>query len=179
MCYISMDLFHRGLQTNGKLFFKFWINFLIFGRNQKFFKRIARCEYWSNCNILYISRDFSQRAVQSDGNLLSNFNSFSNYWPKTKKYSNRVNINWSAMYFISMDLTLQALQTNRIFFFKFQNHFLNELNCFKTIVALGLANVVGEAFVLISSRSSWYINGKVFKSITAWKPNNFIFFKKV
>ena len=50
---------------------------------------------------------------------------FSNYWPKTKKYSNRVNIDRSAMYYISMDLTRQALQTNGKPFFKFRNHFSN------------------------------------------------------
>ena len=43
---------------------------------------------------------------------------FSNYWPKTEKYSNRVNIDRSAMYYISMDLTQQALQTNGMFFFQ-------------------------------------------------------------
>ena len=31
---------------------------------------------------------------------------------KPKKYLNRVNIDQSAMYYISMDLTRQALQTN-------------------------------------------------------------------
>ena len=35
--------------------------------------------------------------------------SFSNYWPKTEKYSNRVNADQSAMYYISMDSTRQAL----------------------------------------------------------------------
>ena len=42
-------------------------------------------------------------------------NKFSKFWLKTEKYSNEwggMNIDQSVMYYISMDLTLQALQTN-------------------------------------------------------------------
>ena len=54
-----------------------------------------------------------------------------------------------------MDLTWQALQTNgKLFFFLISESFLNELHFFKVIVVLGLASEVGEAFVLISTRSS-------------------------
>ena len=36
MCYISVDLSHRALQTNAKLFFfKFLFNFRIIGRKPK------------------------------------------------------------------------------------------------------------------------------------------------
>ena len=45
--------------------------------------------------------------------------SFSNYWPKAKKYSNPVNIDQSTMYYISMDLIRQALQTNGKLFSNF------------------------------------------------------------
>ena len=53
-----------------------------------------------------------------------------------------------------MDLTRHALQTVGKLFFKFRNHFLNVLHFLKIILALGLASEVGEAFVLISKRSS-------------------------
>ena len=65
--------------------------------------------------------DSSQRALQT----LQISISFSNYKQKTVKYSNHVNIDRSAMYYISMDLTRQALQANGKFFFKFRNHFSN------------------------------------------------------
>ena len=59
--------------------------------------------------------DSSQRALQTNGKLfffISNL--FLNYFPKTEKYSNKkrdVNIDQSAIYYISMDSILQALQT--------------------------------------------------------------------
>ena len=40
-----MDLSQRDLQTNGKLF----------SNSEVFFKRIARCGYWPNCNVLCIN----------------------------------------------------------------------------------------------------------------------------
>ena len=42
---------------------------------------------------------------------------FSNNWPKTGKYSYRLNIDRDAIYYISNDLTRRALQTNGKFFF--------------------------------------------------------------
>ena len=56
-CFASMDSSWQALQTNGKLFFKFQIRFRIIGRKQKkkIFKRIARREYWSKGNVLYIN----------------------------------------------------------------------------------------------------------------------------
>ena len=57
--------------------------------------------------------DSSRQALQNNGKFFFHISiSFSNYWPKTKKYSDRVNIDRSSMYCISMDLTRQALQTN-------------------------------------------------------------------
>ena len=60
--------------------------------------------------------------------LLANFFqiliSFSNYLPITEKYLNHVNIDQSEMYYISMDLTRQALQTNgKRFFLNFWKKF--------------------------------------------------------
>ena len=63
---------------------------------------------------------------------------FSNYWPKTEKYSNRVNIDRSAMCYISMDLTRQPLQTNGELFsnfgiiFRISYNFLNNCSSFLT-----------------------------------------------
>ena len=55
-----------------------------------------------------------QRALETDGKFFFQIlNSFSNYWPKSKKYSNEyrgVNIDQSAMHYISMDSSRQALQ---------------------------------------------------------------------
>ena len=53
------------------------------------------------------------------------------------------------MYYISMDLDRQALQTNGKLFFKFRDRFLNELHFIKIIEALGLASEVGEAYLHI------------------------------
>ena len=50
------------------------------------------------------------------------------------------------MYYISMDLTRQALQTNGKVFFEFLNHFSNRLQFFKIIVPFFYASEVGEAF---------------------------------
>ena len=49
-----MDLSRRVLQTNGKLLKKFKLVFELLTKKTKLFKRIARREYWSNCNVLYI-----------------------------------------------------------------------------------------------------------------------------
>ena len=56
-----MDSTQRALQTNEKLLSNFDLaSFQNFGRklkivaeNQKIFRRIARREYWSNCDVLY------------------------------------------------------------------------------------------------------------------------------
>ena len=63
----------------------------------------------------------------------------SNYWSKTEKIFKLITkIDQSAMCYISMDLTLQALQTNGKLFSKFRNHFSNSLQFFNIIAALGL-----------------------------------------
>ena len=48
-------------------------------------------------------------------------NSFSNYWPKTGKYSNCVNIDQIAMCYISMDSSRQALQPSVKLFSNFES----------------------------------------------------------
>ena len=48
-----MDSSRRVLQSNGKLFSNFELVFEFLGENRKFFKRIARHEYCSKCNVLY------------------------------------------------------------------------------------------------------------------------------
>ena len=45
-----------------KAFFKFIFEFL--AETEQNFKQIARREYWSKCNVLYIN-DFSQQALQT------------------------------------------------------------------------------------------------------------------
>ena len=56
-------------------------------------------------------------------------NSFLNFWLKTENFQKNsyrgVKIDQIAMSYISMDLTLQALQTYVKLFFKFRNHFSN------------------------------------------------------
>ena len=54
--------------------------------------------------------DLSQRALQTNEKLFSNL--FLKFWPKTEKHSNEwrgVNIDQSAMYYISINSTRQAL----------------------------------------------------------------------
>ena len=94
--------------------------------------------------------DSSQPVLQTNGNL----NFFSNYWPKTEKYSNRVNIHRSAMYCISMDLTQRALQANGKLFSNFGIIFQISYNCLKYYWCCVYASDVGEAFVLNSTHSS-------------------------
>ena len=60
MRYVSMDLSQRAVQTNEKFFSNFdFLEILpsqkmkILSENKKIFKRIARREYWSNCNVIY------------------------------------------------------------------------------------------------------------------------------
>ena len=67
--------------------------------------------------------DSPQQALQTNGELFQISISFSNYWPKNEKYSNRVNIDRSAIFYISMDLPLQALQSNGKFL---SNHILSQ-----------------------------------------------------
>ena len=82
----------------------------------------------------------SQRALQTNG---KNFIKFQfrfriANWLKTEKYSNRVNIDQAAIYYVSnirLDKLYKLLES---FFFNFRNHFPNYLQFFETIVALGL-----------------------------------------
>ena len=58
--------------------------------------------------------DLSQQGLKTNGKLFFQIsNSFSNYWPKTEKHSkSRCEYYQSAICYISMDLSRQALQTN-------------------------------------------------------------------
>ena len=57
------------------------------------------------------------------------------------------------MYYLSMDLTGQALQIN-VKFFQISESFFELVEFFKIIVVLGLRNPGGEAFVLNRTHSS-------------------------
>ena len=52
MWYISIDL---SLQTYAKVFFQISNFFRTLAEKRKIFKRIARLEYSSQCNVLYIN----------------------------------------------------------------------------------------------------------------------------
>ena len=58
-----MDLFQRALQTNTKLFQNFEFIFEFLAKKRIFFKGIARREYWSKCNVLYINGFVSTRST--------------------------------------------------------------------------------------------------------------------
>ena len=58
---------------NGKFFSNFKLVSQILAENRIMFKRIANYEYWSNCNVLYISMDSSWQALLTIGKLFSNF----------------------------------------------------------------------------------------------------------
>ena len=92
------------------------------------FKQIAGlCFSFYIINLLcYTSMDSSRRALQTNGNLFWNSNSFLNYWPKINKYSNKlrgVNIDQSAMCII---VICQWIHFNKLykmmesFFFKYK-----------------------------------------------------------
>ena len=86
--------------------------------------------------------DFSRQALQTNGKLFSN--SFSNHWPKKQKIVKgiaSVDIDQSAMCYISIYWSRQALQNYVIFFSNFEIGFklLTEKNIPKD----------SEAFILI------------------------------
>ena len=87
MCYISMDSSERALQTDEKLFSNFELVFEFLAENLKFFKRITRRVYCSNCNVLYIN-GFVSTSSTNYCNFFSNFK-FLKFFPKTEKYSNK------------------------------------------------------------------------------------------
>ena len=60
---------------------------------------------------------------QTNGKLFTNFNFVFELLTETEKYSNCVNMDQSAMCYISMDLTRQALQTNGKLFFQISQSF--------------------------------------------------------
>ena len=106
-------------------------------------------------------------------------NKFSNFWPKLNFFTWIARREyWSKCNVLYINGFVSTSSTNlREAFFKFLNHFLNELHYFEIIVALGLAIEVGEAFVLISTRSSlnffskkgrsWILtSAKLLKSLT-------------
>ena len=87
----------------------------------------------------------------------SNLKLVSELMAKTEKYSNRLNIDRSAMYYVSMDLTRQALQTNGKLFPNFGIIFRIGYNFFfLIIVALDLCKGCGGGICLISTRSIFY-----------------------
>ena len=49
-----MDLFQRDLATKNKAFFQISNSFFNYWLETIIFKQIARCEYWSKCNVLAI-----------------------------------------------------------------------------------------------------------------------------
>ena len=91
-------------------------------KKRKIFKRIARCEYWSKCKVLYINLFVLTSSTKKWRAFFPNFIFvFELNWLKTGKYSNKwrgVDIDQSAMCYIWMDSSQQALQTNGRLFFK-------------------------------------------------------------
>ena len=73
MCYISLDLSQQALQINGKFFWNSKLVFEILAANWKIFKLIERCEYWPNCNVLYIN-GFASTSSTNQWKAFSNFN---------------------------------------------------------------------------------------------------------
>ena len=95
------DVIYQWIHLNElyKLMESFLSNFEFLAENVNFLKRIARREYWANCNVLNIM-DFSQRALQTNVKLIFQIsNNFSKFCPKNENFSNRVNIDWSEIYY--------------------------------------------------------------------------------
>ena len=156
-----MDVSQRALQANGNLFSKFRIFFLFLAENQKIFKRIARREFWSNCNC-YISMNSSQQALQTN-----DIQIFKILAEKLKKIQTNgeawILIGLQCVY-ISMDSTQQALQTNGTIFFKFQFYFQIIDQKPKNIqTALILIKVKCIIYKWILTRQALKTNGKLFQ----------------
>ena len=73
--------------------------------------------------MCYISMDSYQQVPQTNGNIFPNFNFV--FKLLTEKYSNGVNIDRSAMYYIYQWIRLNELYKPMESFFKFRNHFSN------------------------------------------------------
>ena len=105
------------------------------------------------------------KLLQTNGKLFpkKKSNLFLNYWPKTEIFLNEkrgVNIDQIAMFYISMDLSREALQTNGKLFFQISESFSN--------VCLSVPREKKSPWLrqYQSYISNWYINGNVFTSTT-------------
>ena len=100
-------------------FSKFWL------KTKKILKRLARREYWSNCNVLYIYIhiyvDSSQRALQTSGKLFFKFQKFlAEDWFFLNELLDFVFI-LNFWCYRSMDSYQRALQIYGKFFFHISN----------------------------------------------------------
>ena len=101
-----------------KAVFYFQISFRNFGRKLKNIQtnRETCILIKLQCVILYINGFVSTISTNYWIAFFIFQFSFSKYWLETEKYSNRVNIDRSAMYYISMDLTRHALQHGFLYY---------------------------------------------------------------
>ena len=118
MLYIN-GFISRGQQRNGKLF-QISNLFLIFGWIQKLFQK--KSEAWILIKLQCVI--YQWICLNELFKIMETFFSisFSNYWPKTEKYSNCIEIDWSANGF---DSTVTSSINKWKAFFKFRNHFSN------------------------------------------------------
>ena len=95
--------------------------------------------------------DSSQRALQLEKVFFFKFELVFKFLKKTKNFQKNiakgVNIDQSEMYYISMDLTRQALQTYLKLFSNFGIIFRNNLQFFKIIPALDLCKRGGGSIM--------------------------------
>ena len=119
-----MDLSRQALQTNGKFFFSnFDIVFELMAENQRIFKRIARREYWSKCNVLYINGS-SWQALETIENFFSIFELAFELLAETEKYltNNKVGFmqaNWGRQLCWSAHVLVETLLCFWLLIFKF------------------------------------------------------------
>ena len=136
-----MDSSQQALQTNGMFFFfsNFKLVFELMAENRKIFKLIARREYWSKCYVLYINGFVLTSSTNKSKFFFLILNLFSNYWPKTVRYSFKLmaknrkifkqiarreyRSNFIVLY---INLFVSTSSTNKWkSFFEFLSHFLN------------------------------------------------------
>ena len=135
-----MNSSRQALQTIGELFSNFELVFEFLVESRKFFKRIARLEYYQSTTSYIWSMDSFRQALQTNGKLFQISNSFSNYWPKQKNIQTNSDV-WiliKVQYVRSINVSQQALQINGKLFFQISESFFELITLFKIILAFGL-----------------------------------------
>ena len=138
-----------------KSYFK--LVFEILAENRKIFNRIAKREYWSNYDVLYINGFVST----SSKNLWETFFKFRIRFRFFGRKSNYFQKNWEAWILIKLQCVIyQWIRLNELYklmnFFQISNYLPKTEKYSTNRKGWVYASEVGKAFVLISTRSSLF-----------------------